>query len=386
MQPTRSFLLAATTLAALGPLACGCSKKLTAEAIEASPAAIVQKGPMGSSAWIVDPKGTVSATLKGPDGKPIAKTVTGQVTFAAPDGTPSSVPLQFDPASGVLTAAGPKLDADITPVSYALTVDGRPWTGSIDVPRGGTEDLVDTGKAQAGLPPPPPGPNGGVVQVVGPDRVELVASKSSGDVRAYVLGDDDKPVDPGDRKITVALQGEAPEVIVLAPEPQGHFVVGHLRTRIDPTHVTLAVSAHGRTHACLVGWAPGSVVVVGPSAPRVHLLAVEALPGEIEVRGRHGRGRGEFIVGGPGVVVDAPGIEVGAPGVIVGGPGFPAPGLPGPPGLPLPGVGLPLPGAGLPVPGPGVVRGPGVVVGAGHEHERGDHDRGDHDRGGRHGH
>jgi hypothetical protein len=332
----------------LASLACACSKKLTAEAIEKSPDAVVQKGNLGTSTWLVAPDGTVNGTLKGPDGKPITQTVTGQVTFVTPGGAPASVPVQYDPQSGVLNATGPKLTADITPVSYALTVDGKPWGGSIDVPNGGTHELVASASMEPPLPPGTVGPNGGVVQMVGPDRVELVASKSTGDVRAYVLDADNRPIDPGDRKITVALQGEEPEVVVLEPEPEGHFVIGHLRTRVDPAHVTVAVNVHGRTHACLVGWSPGAVVLVGPQAPRVHLLAVDAWPGEvIDVHGRHGHFHGDVVVGGgPEVVVGAPGVVVGAPGVVVGAPPILAP----------PGVVVGAPGV--------AVGAPGVVVGA----------------------
>jgi hypothetical protein len=49
---------------------------------------------------------------------------------------PAIVPAHYDPTTGVLTAAGPMLDADITPVSYTLTVGGTPWVGSIDFRRG----------------------------------------------------------------------------------------------------------------------------------------------------------------------------------------------------------------------------------------------------------
>jgi hypothetical protein len=369
----------------LASLTTGCPHDLTAESIEKSPAALVQQAMMGTSTWVVAPDGAVSATLKAPDGKPITQPVTGQMTFATPDGPPQSVPVKYEPKTGVLTAAGPKLDADITPVSYALTVGGAPWNGAIDVPRGGTLDLADTAKLQAPLPPGLPGPNGGVVQVVGPDRVEVVANRHTGDVRAYVLDADNKPVDPGDRKITLALQGEDPEVLVLAPEPQAHFVVGHIRTRVDPVHVTVAVNAHGKTHACLVGWAPGAVVVTGPAAPRVHLLAVEGWPGEVvEMHGHHGHVHGEVVVGEPGVYVTGPHVEgpsvvvagphfvapppviVGAPGVVVGGPGV----IVGPPGVV---VGAP---PHVVVGGPSVVvGGPGVVVGGQvgfghHKHER----------------
>jgi hypothetical protein len=303
---------------ALAALACSCRKELTAEAIEKSPDAIAERGPAGTSTWIVGPDGKVSATLRDPDGKPVAQPVTGQIVFAAPNGRPpASVPVEYDPKTGVLTAAGPALDADITPVSYSLTAGGTPWSGSIDVPKGGTHDLFASGRVQGSLAANSVGPNGGVVQTVGPDRVELVANRRNGDIRAYVLDTDNRPVDPGDRKITVAIQGERPEVIVLTPEPHGHFVVGHLQTRVDPPHVTVAVSLHGTTHACLVGWSPGSVVLVAPEAPRVHLLAVEAWPGEVvEVHG-HGRHHGEVLVASPGVVVGTPAVVVETPSLVV---------------------------------------------------------------------
>jgi hypothetical protein len=263
----------------------------------------------------------VSALLKDPSGNPIKGTVTGQVTFQNPDGTPQSVPVQYDPSSGVVTAAGPKLTADVTPVDYSLTVDGKPWTGSLAVPVNGTQELGDNAKLNAATPPPTSGPHGGVVQLVGPDRVEVVANKGNGEVRAYLLDPtSNQPIDPGDRKITIALQGDQPETVVLAPDPSAHFVVGHVRTRVDPVNVTVVVNDHGHSHACLVGWQPGAVVVVGPAAPRVHLLAVDAWPGEVvEVHG-HGH-HGEVVVGAPGVVVGAPGVVVGAPGIVVGGPG-----------------------------------------------------------------
>jgi hypothetical protein len=321
----------------LACVAFSCRKATTADMIEKAPDAIAQQGPLGTSTWIVRPDGAVSGTLKGPDRKPVAQPVTGQVTFATPDGPPATVPVQYDATTGVLTAAGPKLAADITPVNYALTVGGTPWNGAIDVPRGGTQDLGDTGKLQGSFSANVVGPSGGILQTVGPDRVELVANSKTGDVRAYVLDAENHPIDPGDRTITLALEGEQPEVVVLAPEPQGHFVVGHLRARVDPPELTVAVSAHGTTHACLVGWAPGSVVLVGPEAPRVHLLAVEAWPGEVvAVHGPHGHVHGEVAVGAPGVVIESPSIVVGTPGVVVGVPGF-------------------------------VVGGPGVVVGGGAE-------------------
>jgi hypothetical protein len=390
----------------LSSLVCSCQKNLTAEAIEKSAAALVQRGPRGASTWIVAPDGVVNATLKTPDGQPVTQPVTGTMAFTPPEGPPMTVPVHYDPKTGVLTAAGPKLDADITPVTYNLDVGGTPWTGAIDVPKGGTLDLVETAKLQPPVPPPPPnlpdpptpptlvGPHGGVVQVVGPDRIELVPDRPSASVRAYVLDPDNHPIDPGDRRITIALEGEQPEVLVLAPEPQGHFVVAPLRTRIDPVHVTVAVNAHGHTHACLVGWSPGTVVVVGPEAPRAHFL-VEP-PVMVEVPGHHGHHHVEYVgapgvvVGTPGVVVEPPSVAIGGPPVVVGAPGVfvSPPGLAvSPPGVVVGGPNVVVGGPGVVVGGPRVVGPPGVVVGppgvrAGweHEHDRGDRDH-DHDRG-----
>jgi hypothetical protein len=338
-------------LAGMVLVAVGCKKHLTADAIEKSAAAIVQQSDRGTSTWIVGPDGAVSAVLKDPSGTPVKGTVTGQVTFQGPEGTPQSVPVQYDPSTGVVTAAGPKLTADVTPVDYALTVDGKPWTGSLAVPITGTQELAENAKLNVVTPPPSVGPHGGVVQIVGPDRVELVANKGSGEMRAYVLDPNNQPIDPGDRTITVALQGDQPETVVLAPDPSAHFVVGRVRTRVDPINVTVAVREHGHTHACLVGWQPGAVVVVGPTAPRVHVMAVEAWPGEVvEVHG-HGH-HGEVVVGAPGVVVGAPAVVVGAPNVVVGAPGVV---------VGAPGVVVGAPGVVVGAPGAVVVGGPGHV-------------------------
>ena len=324
---TNGILAAVVAVSVLG--ACHKASALTADAIEHSTASIAQQNAKGTSTWIVGPDGAVSGVLKTPDGKPVIGKgkVTGTVTFSPPDGSPTTVPATFDATTGVLTATGPKLDADLTPVSYQLEVDGQPWTGTLGVPRGGTVDLVETGKLQASIPDGKVGPNGGIIQVIGPDRVEIVGNKSSGEVRAYVLDDDYKVIDPGDRKITVALEGPDPEVIVLAPQPSVKFVVGKVKTRVDPVHVTVAVNVHGATHACLVGWHPGVAVVYGPTVTPVHFYAVEEWPEDVEIHG-HGHGHGHVVVSGPGVVVGpsvvvgAPGVVVvGAPGVVVGAPG-----------------------------------------------------------------
>jgi hypothetical protein len=270
----------------LASLAGACREDVTFDAIEKAADAIAEQAPFGLSSWIVRPDGSVSATLETADGKPVDALVTGQITFAATSTPPTTVPVQYDPKTHVLTAGGPKLTDDITPVRYALVVGGKTWEGSIDVPPGGTRELVDTGKLQASIARGAVGPHGGLVQRIGLDRVELAANKHTGEVRAYVVDSAGHPVDPSNRKITLAVQAEPPELVALEPQPHTHFLAGNLRTRIEPLHVTIAVTANGTTHACLAGWSPGSVVSAGRDAPRVRLLVVEAWPGpSVELQG-----------------------------------------------------------------------------------------------------
>lgn len=166
--------------------------------------------------------------------------------------------------------------------------------------------------------------------------------------------------------------------MVLAPEPQAHFVVGHMRAHIDPPALTVAVNVHGTTHACFIGGSPGLVVLARPEAPRVHLLAVDGWPGEVvELHGPHGRHHGEIVVGEPGVVVAPPSVVVETPGVVVGAPGV----VVGAPGVVVGAPGVVVGAPGVVVGGPSVVVGaPGVVVGAGVEVHGGGRGHG-HDHG-----
>ncbi len=147
--------------------------------------------------------------------------------------------------------------------------------------------------------------------------------------------------------------------MALAPEPQGHFLVGTLPVRVDPPQLTVAVNVHGATHACLVGWTPGALVVAGPDAPRLHLFAVDAWPGEAHVGG-------EVAVAAPGVAVAAPGVAVAAPHVAVQVPGV----VVATPRVVVNAPGVVVGAPGVVVGGPGVfVEGPGWGHHHGHRHE-----------------
>ncbi|MEP7120556.1 MAG: hypothetical protein ABJE95_06595 [Byssovorax sp.] len=280
----------------------GCGKKdvdttTVAEGTSVVADAVTEDSDAGSITWSVTPEGKVVAALKSPDGKPITKDVAGTLTFREPAGD-AKVPATFDEKTGLVTASGPKLDDDLTQIDYALTVAGKPWTGTMQVPRGGTKSLADDAKVAVAIAPPADktGPNGGVIQVVGKDRLEIVADKGSGQVRVYVLDPDLHPVVVGDRKIRLALAGEAPEIVVLTPDAKGLYCTGRLVGRGDPTRITVSVSVKEETHAAIVGWSPGAHLLVGARAPRVHILVASWGPPEVD-------GRVKVDVHGPVVVV-----------------------------------------------------------------------------------
>jgi hypothetical protein len=90
-------------------------------------------------------------------------------------------------------------------------------------------------------------------------------------VRVYVLDEHLEPVEIGERKVTLAVVAEKPEVVVLAPDPGGLYFTGSLHVHGDPAHVTVAVRTGEHVDVVLVGWQPGVHVVVGAHAPRVHI-------------------------------------------------------------------------------------------------------------------
>src|SRR6185295_15920709 len=130
--------------------------------------ALTEQQPAAAVTWLVTPDGQVKAIVKSPDGKPLDKGVTGTVTAKPLDkgAKPVTAKLEADAKPGAYMAALPKLEADLTDVSYKLEVDGKPVVGTLHLPRGGTKQLVTSAKAveEAKLAPDAKGPNGGIVQ------------------------------------------------------------------------------------------------------------------------------------------------------------------------------------------------------------------------------
>jgi hypothetical protein len=295
-----------------------CSKKddaakpeITAESAAAEEAITEQHEP-ASVSWVVAPEGKLKARFKAPDGAALGTSVTGTVTVKPiqANAKPVTAKLVYDTEAGIHTADIPALDADLTEVSYDVSVKGAPIKGALHVPRGGTRELVATAKvsAEVKLPEGKKGPNGGVVQVVGDDVIEVVADVKTGETRVYVLDDDFKPIPVGKRKVKIAVVASAPETVELAAEPQGLYFTGKLAVVKTNPH-KLTVVLHGERSpqpiVVLCGYHPGRVVVVGPSAPTVGLfvavgwapaavVVVNPTPNVVVVGKGKGKGKGKW--------------------------------------------------------------------------------------------
>lgn len=257
----------------------GCGKKGgDANAISAD-SAITERNDAAEVTWSVAPDGQIAARVRNKDDLPVTGGVSGAVTVKGPGGAPVSVPLKM--SGGVLTGQMPALTADLTEVGYDLDVDGAKVQGTMHLPRGGTKELVDGAKEAAAakkIAPDAKGPNGGVVQVVGDDIVEVVADKDSGAVRMYVLDDDLRPIPVGHRKGKLAFAGASPEIVELNADPNGMYLSGKCAGKMQPSKLTIEVIDGDEVDVALCHYMPGGVVVVGLGAPVFPVFVVTGWP------------------------------------------------------------------------------------------------------------
>lgn len=257
---------------ALGLALSACGKKedkpvegavSTTAAKESAVEALVESFPAGALAWRIDPDGKVKLEVRDKDGANTSKTATGTLEWTE-GSEKKTAKLAFDEGAKALVTTGPSLTADVTPIKYAVLTGTDPMTGTLEVPVGGTPALV--ADAKTADTPSAAGPNGGVVQVVGDDKVEIIADDDSDEIRVYVLDASGKPTAPGDRKITLAVNGDATDVIVLVPSGDGLALVGTWKGKGDPSRITVVVRRPAGVHVAIVGWKPGTklVVVGGP--------------------------------------------------------------------------------------------------------------------------
>ncbi|SRR6266545_65780 len=242
--------------------------------------ALTEQREDGSVAWDIHRDGKIRALMRSPSGEIVKSNATGSVTFRTEEG-PQTVTLKQDSKTGLLYGEGPKLKGELTQVDYELRTGSQDWNGTLFVPEGGTAELGENAQAAAKVTVPEgkQGPHGGTIQVVGQDRIELVGDPSSKEIRVYILNDDLKPVPVAARRIKLAVVDDRPEVIVLTPEAGGMYVKGRMSFEHDPAKITVSVTVNEQRHVALVGYQPGTVIVVGPRAPRVHVMVVGVFRG-----------------------------------------------------------------------------------------------------------
>jgi hypothetical protein len=261
---------------ALAP-ACSKTQEAASAGIEAEAAvnadlgaeALIEEHDEGNVAWRIDSDGQVKAAVTASAGARVKQDIGGTLVYKLPSGEPKTVPLVLDAKTGLLVAAGPKLEADLTEVSYTVTVSGKPWSGVLHVPVGGTAAIVTSAKATVEVKLPEKGPHGGTLQVVGEDRLEMV-SDPGGEVRVYVLDADLKPRIRTSGSIRLGFVGTRAETLVLAPATAGAYFVGRVGGVFDPFKITVSASFGNTTHVALWGYRPGIRIIASPvRAPRI---------------------------------------------------------------------------------------------------------------------
>jgi hypothetical protein len=292
---------------ALGAGICtGCNKSSSERALSDS-AAFVETSNVASIAWNIGPDGRVRATVKAPDGKPVTENVSGTMEWKA-GANPNTVVLSPDKPSGALVAAGPKLDSDLTEIDYTVSVQGTPMSGTLFLPRGGTSELTGPTKTTppGAVPDGKKGPHGGPIEVVGTDRLEIVASRK-GEVRVYVLDANLQPVAVGARTIRLGVGGPSPEVVALSPASSGLYLVGHWRVSGEPARITIEERDGDQVFVVLVGHKPGTVfVATGVQPPPATMVIVEEFEprhrddDDDDDQGEHGKEVRIHVHGGKG--------------------------------------------------------------------------------------
>jgi hypothetical protein len=179
-------------------LALGCKPESAASSVPEGDASgyaavevpLVEERDDGRLAWIVAPDGAVRLRVARADGTAVAP---GDVRATLEVAGTETV-LRADGADLVGKIGG--LGDGLTDVSYRVAFAGATWTGGLQLPPGGTAALL--AEPAIAVEPGTEGPNGGTVEVVGDQRIEIVLDEESGEVRVYLLDENLEPMPVGD--------------------------------------------------------------------------------------------------------------------------------------------------------------------------------------------
>jgi hypothetical protein len=231
--------------------------------------------------WLVTADGAAKVGVT-KDGKPVAPTG-GDVRVKAIEG-PENLKHELALEDGLLTAQVGRLE-EVTELRYRVEVDGRTLRGTLHLPAGGTAELVEEAQRHADADLAEEGPNGGVLQRVGDDVVEVIGHSDSGEVRVYVLDDDLEPVEVEDRSVRLVVDGD---VVVLKPAPDGGHLVGKHAGARAPAKVTVVVHHRAKTHVVICGHRPGRLI--HPRHHKAVFVVRDWGPVHVRYHGRRGPG------------------------------------------------------------------------------------------------
>jgi len=264
---------------------------------------LVEDFEFGSVSWMITSDGAVKAEVKDTSGAPIKEGFAGDLKVGEGESPSTAVTLEPIQGSAIYGATLPAFDADLTPINYTFKLSGKTYVGTLHVPAGGTAVIVKAAAAppKVVIEPGTKGPHGGVVQVVGEDRLELVSDLETGEVRVFVLDVGLKPIVVGERKVTIGVVADHPEVVVLAPEPGGLYFTAGWGIAVDPLRITLGLHVGARYDVAIVGFRPGVRLVVGAKAPviAVRVKTGWGPPARVFVKGKwvawedSGKGKGK---------------------------------------------------------------------------------------------
>jgi hypothetical protein len=164
----------------------------------------------------------------------------------------------------------------------------------LHVPVGGTAALVASAKvtAEAKLPDQTVGPHGGTIQIVGDDRLEMVADADTGETRVFVLDVNLQPVTLEARTLRMGFVAERSELVTFAPAVGGLYFVGRIGAVINPLRITVALGFGGRTYGAIWGYRPGiriyspSATLLIATAPRIQFRLKGGFDSDVDVYGR----------------------------------------------------------------------------------------------------
>jgi hypothetical protein len=190
--------LASATASALG--------SATPSAPKAVDGALVEERDEARLAWVVTSDGAVALRVQGPGGDELPPADVAAKVKREDGAWVTLIPsISGRGLAGAVGALGPGLHG----LSYEVTARGASLTGTFHVPEGGTAALL--APPSVAVAPGTKGPNGGLVDVVGSHRVELVVDEATGELRVYFLDDQLKVIPPPEGvELSIAIEDGVP--------------------------------------------------------------------------------------------------------------------------------------------------------------------------------